>query len=114
MQAAGVSLLAGSDSGASNSYVYQGISLHQELLALVAAGLSPLEALQAATINGARFLKADSFYGTLAIGKSGDLLILDANPLDNIANTRLISTLVLQSRTYDSEALKAMLESVRK
>lgn len=114
MGAAGVSLLAGSDSGASNSYTYQGISLHQELAALVEAGLPPLEALKAATINGAKFLRVEDFYGTLEVGKSGDVLILDANPLDDITNTQRINTLVLQSKTFSSADLKAMLESVKK
>ena len=113
MSAAGVSLLAGSDSGASNSYTYQGISLHQELAALVDAGLSPLEALQAATINGAKFLRVENFYGTLAVGKSGDVLILDANPLEDITNTQKINTLVMKSKTYSSADLRAMLESVK-
>lgn len=114
MSAAGVSLLAGSDSGASNSYTYQGISLHQELAALVDAGLSPLEALKAATINGAKFLRVEDFYGTLAVGKSGDVLVLDANPLEDITNTQKINTLVMKSKTYSSADLKAMLESDRK
>ena len=114
MSAAGVSLLAGSDSGASNSYTYQGISLHQELAALVDAGLSPKEALKAATINGAKFLRVEDFYGTLAVGKSGDVLVLDANPLEDITNTQKINTLVMKSKTYSSADLKAMLESVRK
>lgn len=114
MSTAGVSLLAGSDSGASNSYTYQGISLHQELAALVDAGLSPIEALKAATINGAKFLRVEDFYGTLAVGKSGDVLVLDANPLEDITNTQKINTLVMKSKTYSSADLKAMLESVRK
>ncbi len=114
MSIAGVSLLAGSDSGASNSYTYQGISLHQELAALVEAGLSPLEALKAATINGAKFLRVEDFYGTLELGKSGDVLILDANPLEDISNTQKINKLVMQSKVYSSADLKAMLESVKK
>lgn len=114
MGAAGVSLLAGSDSGASNSYTYQGISLHQELAALVEAGLPPLEALKAATINGAKFLRVEDFYGTLEVGKSGDVLILDANPLEDITNTQKINTLVMQSKVYSSADLKVMLESVKK
>ncbi|GAB5527120.1 MAG: amidohydrolase family protein [Roseivirga sp.] len=110
---AGVTLLAGSDTGASNSYVYQGISLHQEMAALVATGISPLEALKAATISGARFLKVDSYYGSIEEGKSGDLLLLDANPLEDISNTQKIFTLVLDSKVYGKDALDQMLESVR-
>ena len=111
---AGVTLLAGSDTGASNSYVYQGISLHREMEALVETGLSPLEALKAATINGARFLKADDYYGSLEVGKSGDLLILDANPLDDITNSQKIHTLVMQSTIYTKDELQQLLESVKK
>ena len=114
MQAAGVLLLAGSDSGASNSYVYQGISLHQELQALVKAGLTPAEALRAATINGAKFLKVDDFYGSLEEGKSSDLLILDANPLIDIGNTQRINTLLMGPKIYSKQDLNAMLESVKK
>lgn len=114
LNSAGVKLLAGSDSGASNSYIYQGISLHQELAALVEAGLTPLEALKTATINGAQFLKADDFYGSLEVGKSGDLLILEANPLEDITNTQKISTLVLQSRVFTAADLKGMLNSLKK
>jgi imidazolonepropionase-like amidohydrolase len=114
MQAAGVSLLAGSDAGASNSYVYQGISLHQELAALVAAGLSPAEALRTATINGAKFLKVDDYYGSIEVGKSSDLLILNANPLDDISNTQKINTLVLGNRTFSKADLEKMLNDLKK
>lgn len=110
---AGVPLLAGSDSGASNSYVYQGISLHQELAALVEAGLSPIEALKTATINGARFFNVDDFYGTVEEGKSSDLLILDANPLEDITNTQKINTLILGNRVFAKSDLENMLENIR-
>lgn len=110
---AGVTLLAGSDTGASNSYVYQGISLHQEMAALVETGLSPLEALKAATINGARFLNVDEYYGSIEEGKSGDLLILDANPLEDISNSQRIHTLVLDTKVYSKSELDQMLESAR-
>ncbi|KOF02797.1 amidohydrolase [Roseivirga seohaensis subsp. aquiponti] len=114
MQAAGVSLLAGSDSGASNSYVYQGISLHQELAALVAAGLTPAEALRTATINGSKFMKMENFYGSVETGKSSDLLILNANPLEDITNTQAINTLVLGRKVFSEQDLKGMLEQLRK
>jgi imidazolonepropionase-like amidohydrolase len=114
MQTAGVSLLAGSDSGASNSYVYQGVSLHQELAALVAAGLSPAEALRTATINGAKFLKVDDYYGSIEVGKSSDLLILNANPLDDITNTQKINTLILGNRTFAKSDLEKMLNDLKK
>lgn len=111
---AGVPLLAGSDCGASNSYVYPGQSLHAELKALVDAGLPELEAIKAATINGARFLEVDDFYGSLKPGKSADLLILNDNPLENISHTQNISHMVLQGKAYSEAEMEAMLESVKK
>lgn len=113
LNAAGVTLLAGSDTGASNSYVYQGISLHQEMAALVETGIFPLEALRAATINGAEFLKVDDYYGSIEEGKSGDLLILDGNPLEDILNSRKINTLILDSRVYSKGDLDQMLEDAK-
>ena len=106
--------MAGSDCGASNSYVYPGESLHGELKALVDAGLPEIEALKAATINGAKFLEVDDFYGSLKAGKSGDLLILNENPLEDISNSKNISSMVLQGKVYTKSDMDAMLESVRK
>ncbi|WP_288342158.1 amidohydrolase family protein [uncultured Roseivirga sp.] len=111
---AGVTLMAGSDCGASNSYVYPGESLHGELKALVDAGLPEIEALKAATINGAKFLEVDDFYGSLKAGKSGDLLILNENPLEDISNTQNISRMVLQGKVYSKADMDAIMESVRK
>ena len=111
---AGVQLMAGSDCGASNSYVYPGISLHQELQAMVAAGIPEIGAIQAATINGARFLGVEDEYGSLAVGKSGDLLILDGNPLEDIRNTQSIAHMVMQGKAYDKTDLDGMLAAVKK
>lgn len=105
---AGVMVLAGSDSGAFNSYVYPGDSLHRELALMVAAGFTPLDALRAATINGARWLAVDKRYGTLAAGKAADILILEANPLDDISNTRRAAALVTAGRYLDSDRLKSL------
>lgn len=111
---AGVKLLAGSDCGASNSYVYPGTSLHGELQAMVDAGLPPMEALKAATINGAEFLEVDDQYGSMKTGKMADLLILNGNPLEDIRNTREIGMMVLKGKIYTKAEMDAMLESVRK
>ena len=111
---AGVQLMAGSDCGASNSYVYPGISLHQELQAIVNAGIPEIDALRAATINGATFLRVEDEYGSLKPGKSGDLLILSANPLENIENTLAIEEMILQGNTYSKAEMAAMMESVKK
>ncbi len=111
---AGVQLMAGSDCGASNSYVYPGISLHQELQAIVNAGIPEIDALRAATINGATFLRVEDEYGSLKPGKSGDLLILSANPLENIENTLAIEEMILQGNTYSKAEMAAMMESIKK
>lgn len=112
LQAAGVTILAGTDAGFLNSYNYPGIGLHDELGLLVKYGLTPLQALQAATINGARFLGHDDSNGTLAAGKAADLVLLDADPLLDIAATRRIDTVVMKGRAYDRGQLDAMLADV--
>ena len=89
-----VQLLAGSDCGAYNSYVYPGISLHKELEALQKAGLSPLEALKTSAYNGARFLKKENLKGSIEVGKHADLVILNSNPLENISNTKDIDLVI--------------------
>ncbi|MGY8985571.1 MAG: amidohydrolase family protein [Sphingomonadales bacterium] len=94
LEEAGVLILAGSDSGAFNSYTYPGDSLHQELRLLVESGLSNIGALQAATINGAIWLEVEEQYGSLDIGKEADILVLDRNPLEDINATRDIDGLI--------------------
>lgn len=84
-----------------------------EIAALVATGILHLEALKSATINGAEFLKVDGYYGSVEERKSGDLLILDANPLEDIGNTQKIFTLVLDSKVYDKRSLDQMLEDAK-
>lgn len=113
MQKAGITLLAGSDSGASNSYVYPGTSLLGELELLVQAGLTPAQALQAATINGARFLKAEQRSGTIQAGKAADLVLLEQNPLENIANLRRIHTVVSRGQVYSAADLRRMVQAVK-
>lgn len=114
MQKRGVLILAGSDAGPFNSFVYPGQSLHDELEKLVAAGLTPAEALKTSTFNGAKFFEVDNFYGTVAEGKSADLLLLNANPLENIRSTRDIFALLYRSKMYSSQELKEIKESVRR
>src|SRR5579871_4203143 len=94
MQKGGVKILAGTDSAA--PYVFPGSSLHEELALLVKAGLTPMEALQAATRNPAEFLGQLDSQGTIAVGKDADLLLLDANPLADIHNTEKIRAVVLR------------------
>ena len=88
MHGAGVGLLAGTDF--SNPWVVPEFSLHEELGLLVCAGLTPLEALQAATLNPARYLETTDSLGTSDLGKVADLVLLDADPLVDIGNTRRV------------------------
>ena len=112
MQAAGVPILAGSDSGPFNSFIYPGASLQEELVLLVQAGLTPAQALQAATINGAQFMGVAGRTGTIAPGKDADLLLLTANPLENIANIKKIDTVVSRGKAYPAPALANMLRAI--
>ena len=106
-----VSLLAGSDSGAFNSYTYPGISLHQELEAMVAAGIPPLEALRASAYNGSKFLKKHTDYGTIAKGKKADLVLLNANPIADIQNTQAIFMVVKEGKIYTQQNLDSLLNT---
>src|SRR5215471_11555980 len=89
MNKAGVPILAGTDTG--NPYCFPGFSLHDELALLVEAGLTPIEALTAATLSPAKFLGLEGSLGTVEKNKLADLVLLDANPLDNIRNTTKIN-----------------------
>lgn len=111
MQAAGVLLLAGSDSAALNTYVYPALALHEELLLWQEAGMKPRQILQAATINGARFFGVEAETASVDIGKEADLVILKSNPLLNIAATQDIDTVVLNGVAFERLALDAMLET---
>lgn len=98
---AGVGILAGTDAS-DEAYVFAGSGLHDELALLVGAGFTPLQALQAATINPARYLGAADSMGTVAAGRVADLLVLDANPLEDIRNTMRIHAVVANGRLIDA------------
>lgn len=89
---ANVQLLAGTDTP--NPYTYPGFSLHEELELLVSAGLSPMEALQTATLRAAEFLGTERSFGSVEEGKIANLVLLDANPLEDIRNTEKIRGVV--------------------
>jgi len=112
MQKAGVPLLAGSDCGVANNYVLPGWSLHEELQALVAAGLTPAEALRTATINPARWRGEAETEGSIEKGKRADLLLLRSNPLTTIAATHEIEGLFLGGEFYRRNSLETMLRRV--
>ncbi len=100
---ADVGLLAGSDCGAYNSYVYPGPSLHKELQQMVQAGLAPQEALQTSFGNGPRFLQKD-MYG-LKSGATADLVLLEKNPLEDIKNTMSIQLTIKNGKIYKLKSL---------
>jgi imidazolonepropionase-like amidohydrolase len=104
LQVAGVPLLAGTDVGVL-PLVYPGTSLHDELVRLVESGLTPLEALQSATINPARFLGRERDLGTIEVGKLADLVVLDANPLRDIANVGRVRWVIADGRLFDERTL---------
>jgi len=105
----GVKILAGSDSGAFNSFVYPGTSLHSELEELVNAGLTPAQALETSIINGPEFFGLETYYGSLEKGKVANLIVLDKNPLENIKNTRSIKFVIKNNKIYNpGNLLKAI------
>jgi imidazolonepropionase-like amidohydrolase len=107
MRRAGVGILAGTDAPLRNSP--PGFGLHEELELLVKGGLSPLEALRAATQAPARFLRLADSLGAVAPGNVADLVLVDGDPLRDIRNTRRISAVVANGRLYDSAARRAIL-----
>lgn len=108
---AGVTLLAGSD--ALDTFIFPGESLHRELGELVRAGLSAWEALGVATSGAAKYLGRESDFGTVATGKHADLVLLDGNPLENIANTQRIAVVVRDGNYLDRAALDSMLAQAK-
>jgi imidazolonepropionase-like amidohydrolase len=107
MRAAGVGVMAGTDTTA--PYVFPGSSLHEELALLVQAGLTPMQALQAATKLPAEFLGKLQTQGTIEPGKSADLLVLDDNPLADIRNTQKIRAVILRGKLLDRTFLDQLL-----
>lgn len=107
MHRAGVPMLAASDAGAAG--IFWGIGLHRELELLVSAGLTEAAALRAATLGPAEFLEATESLGTVDAGKVADLVLLEANPLEDISNTQKIAAVVLRGRYLDRKALDALL-----
>jgi imidazolonepropionase-like amidohydrolase len=108
---AGVPFMAGTDT-APGVYVMPGFSLHDELANLVEAGFTPMESLQTATSNPAKFLGLQATFGSVAPGKNADLVLLSANPLDNIRNTQKISAVIANGRLFDRAALDEILKQV--
>ena len=107
MYRAGVPIIAGTD--VMNPYCFPGFSLHDELGWLVKAGLPTIGALRCSTLNAARYLGIEKDYGTVQKGKVADLVLLDANPLADIQNTRRISAVIVGGKLLDRAALDKMM-----
>jgi amidohydrolase family protein len=108
MASAGVGILAGCDA------LIAGFCVHDELAAMVRAGMTTLAALQTATLNPARYLGREKTLGSVAPGKVANLVLLDANPLEDIANVRRIRAVVLAGRLMERTELDRVLTQVRK
>ena len=108
MRRAGVSILAGTDPPTRD--VFPGFSLHDELGLLVKAGLTPMEAIQSATINPTKCLGISDSHGTVEKGKVADLVLLEADPLADIANTKKIAAVVVGGKLLPKGKLEEMLE----
>lgn len=111
MHRAGIPFLAGTDTPP-GVYIFPGFSLHEELQRFVAAGFTPMEALQTATRNPAKFLGMEDRLGTIEKGKLADLILLDANPLEDIRNTQRIAAVIVNGRYLPRAELDKMLAGV--
>lgn len=111
MREAGVRIMAGSDVAVLN--IFPGASLHEELRLFVdSLGMSPLEALERATREPAEWLGLADSVGTITPGKVADLVLLDANPLQDITNTRRVAAVVMRGRLFERDDLDAVLAAV--
>jgi hypothetical protein len=106
MQNAGVVIMAGSGSGPAGTH--PGDQLHEELELLVAAGLTPAQALRGVTLEPAKYFRADDSLGTVQAGKVADLVLLDADPLTDIRNTRKIDAVVMGGKLLTKAKLNAL------
>ena len=111
MHRAGIPFLAGTDTPP-GVYILPGFSLHEELQRFVAAGFTTMEALQTATLNPAKFLGMEDRLGTIEKGKLADLVLLDANPLDDIRNTQSIAAVIVNGRYLSRAELDKILAGV--
>ncbi len=110
LQEGGAGLLLGSD--APQWFNVPGFALHRELEYLVDAGLTPHEALATGTVNVARFMGAQQDFGTVAAGRRADLILLEANPLENVANVQRRAGVMLGGRWLPEERIQAGLAAI--
>ena len=113
LQEAGVTIMAGTDAGFLNSFNYPGVGLHDELELYVKLGLTPQQALVSATRAGPAWFGKLDRYGSVETGKAADLVLLDANPLADIAATRAIRAVVMRGTVYQRPALDGLMADTR-
>ena len=106
----GIKIMAGTDTPI--FFLTPGLSLHEELAVLVEAGLSPLEALKSATTNPAAYFNLEKELGKIAINNWADLVILNANPLEDINNTKEINAVIKQGKYFNREHLDGLLNNL--
>ena len=105
----GVVILAGTDAGFLNSFNYPGLGMHDELAIMVKYGLTPQQALICSIINGPAFFNQSKLYGAVAKQKNADLLILNANPLTDINNTKKIDAVINKGKYFNRKFLDKLL-----
>ncbi|WP_255078956.1 amidohydrolase family protein [Lacihabitans sp. CCS-44] len=114
VQKAGMLIIAGSDCAALNTFVYPAASLLEELELFQKSGMKPLEILQSATMNGAKFMGKFDKTGSIDIGKVADLVILDENPLEDIRAVTKTFGVFTKGQFFDKNALNEMLDLAAK
>jgi imidazolonepropionase-like amidohydrolase len=113
LQKAGVTIMAGTDAGFLNTFDYPALALHQELALYVENGLTPAEALSAATRAGPKWFGLLDRYGSVDVGKQADLVLLARNPLEDIGATRAIDAVVLRGEVQDRASLDRRLAEAK-
>ena len=113
MNQAGIKIIAGSDAAALNTYVYPAESLLQELEIFQEAGLTPLQILQSATLNGSLYFKRGNTAPILSAGNNADLVLLDKNPLENSSALRNVNSVIARGNYYSRAKLDALLKEAR-
>ena len=113
VKASGMKIYAGTDAGYLNTYDFPGLAIHLELQQLVKYGLTPREALEASVINGPEYFGLEKSFGSVEIGKKANLILLNANPLEDIKATLTIQDVIKDGKLLDRNKIDQMLLEIR-